>query len=141
METYNVIWDPLRRKHVARTPEENVRQWIIGFLNREMHVPMHMMMSEASIMLGRKKYRTDVLIYDRNASPLAVVECKRPEVRLDNSVLEQAVRYNMVLNVRYIMITNGYSTCIFKRREDGDGMSYSIMEHAPLYEEMLKGEK
>ena len=98
-----VVWDPLRKKEVALTPEERVRQWCIGVLKSQMGVPEHMMMSEAGFKLGEKQFRADILVYDRQARPLVVVECKRPEVEITQEVLDQAVRYNMVLNVKYMM--------------------------------------
>lgn len=131
------VWDPLRKKHVALTPEERVRQWFICMLRDMMQVPEHMMMSEAGLKLGSKMFRADILIYDRAARPLAVVECKRPEVQLDTNVLEQAIRYNMVLNVRYIIITNGDRTFIFGKKSDDGG--FSPLDHAPTYTEMLSG--
>ena len=76
------IWDPLRKKEVALTPEEHVRQWFIGVLTQQMSVPQHLMMSEAGFKLGDKQFRADILVYDRQAKPLMVVECKRPEVEL-----------------------------------------------------------
>ena len=130
------VWDPLRKKDVALTPEERVRQWFIGILQNGMKVPMHMMMSEAGLKLGSKMFRADILIYDRAARPLAVVECKRPEVQLDSEVLDQAIRYNMVLNVRYIIITNGHRTFMFGR--DSSGSGFSPLDHAPTYSEMLQ---
>lgn len=131
--TESTIWDPLRKKEVTLTPEERVRQWFIGVLQNDMKVPAHMMMSEAGLNLGRKKFRADILIYDKAARPLTVIECKRPEVQLDTAVLEQAIRYNMVLNVKYIIITNGHRTFIFGRTSDG----FSPLDHAPSYAEML----
>lgn len=132
MDSVATIWDPLRKKEVALTPEERVRQWFIGVLNGSMGVPTHMMMSEVGFRLGGKQFRADILVYDRKAQPLAVVECKRPEVELTGDVLDQAIRYNMALNVRYIMITNGTKTFIaFK-----DGESFSFMDKVPSYNEM-----
>lgn len=133
------IWDPLRKKEVALTPEESVRQWFIKYLNTTLQVPMHLMMSEIPLKMGEKKYRADIVIYDRQARPLAVIECKRPDVTLDNEVIMQAVRYNMVLNVRYIIITNGKHTHICGKRPDGEG--YMFLDHAPSYEEMLDTDK
>ena len=128
------IWDPLRKKEVALTPEERVRQWFIGQLNSRMLVPMHMMMSETGFRLGDKEFKADILVYDRSAAPLAIVECKRPEVKIDSRVLDQAIRYNMVLEVKYIIITNGVSTYICRR---GEGCGYEFVSHVPTYEEML----
>lgn len=128
------IWDPLRKKEVALTPEENVRQWFIGILKDMMHVPVQMMMSETAFRLGDKTFRADILIYDRKAAPLAVVECKRPEVDIDSTVLDQTIRYNMVLNVKYIIITNGNRTVICRKC---GGNRYEFIGHAPSYTEML----
>ena len=110
MDTKETIWDPLRKKDVALTPEERVRQWCINVLATRMQVPMHMMMSEAGFKLGEKKYRADIVVYDRKAQPLMVVECKRPEVELTGDVLDQAIRYNMVLNVNYMIIASSLGT-------------------------------
>ena len=126
------VFDPLRRRNVALTPEERVRQWFIGILSKEMCVPSHMMMSEVAIHLGGKKFRADILVYDRELKPLAVVECKRPDVSLDRPVLEQALRYNIVLNVSYIIITNGLKTYAFHRTETG----FEMMQNLPLWENM-----
>ena len=127
-----VIWDPLRKKEVARTPEEVVRQWFIGVLNSSLQVPMHMMMSEAGLKLGEKQFRADILVYDRKAQPLVIVECKRPEVELTQEVLDQAIRYNMVLNVKYIIITNGTKTYMCGKQ----GERYVFLSKFPTYNEM-----
>jgi len=127
------VWDPLRKKEVALTPEEQVRQWFISVLQNDMKVPLHMMMSEVGMKLGGKQFRADILVYDKQQKPLAVVECKRPEVALDAAVLDQALRYNMVLDVRYIIITNGKSTFMAKRTAEGA----AFMDHIPTYIEML----
>ena len=133
MANKGTIWDPLRKKDVALTPEEKVRQWCIGVLRDQMCVPMHMMMSEVGFNLGGKHFRADILVYDRNASPLAVVECKRPDVELTQEVLDQAIRYNMVLNVRYMIITNGTKTFMCRKEEE----NFRFINEVPLYTEML----
>lgn len=137
MENLQTIWDPLRKKNVALTPEERVRQWCIGVLSRDLEVPMHMMMSEVGFKLGGKQFRADLVVYDRQAKPLAVVECKRPEVELDQEVLEQAIRYNMVLNVSYMIITNGRQTFACRRGESEGKVRYSFIGKVPSYKEMI----
>ena len=127
------IWDPLRRKSVRNTPEEQVRQWFISVLHEGMGVPEHMMGSEVALKHGAKEYRADIVVYDRSAAPLMIVECKRPEVALDQVVVDQALRYNNELNVKYIAITNGARTFIFMRTADG----WEFMQKAPMWEEML----
>ena len=81
MNDRKVIWDPLRKKEVALTPEEKVRQWCIGVLSRQCKVPLHMMMSETGFKLGGKQFRADLVVYDRQARPVAVIECKRSLLR------------------------------------------------------------
>ena len=132
MAERSVIWDPLRKKDVARTPEEAVRQWFINILHSNFQVPLHMMMSEAGLKLGEKQYRADILVYDRKTHPLVIVECKRPEVELTQEVLDQAIRYNMVLDVKYIIITNGTKTYICGKQEG----RYAFMNALPTYNEM-----
>lgn len=131
------IWDPLRKKNVALTPEERVRQWCIGVLSRQLDVPMHMMMSEVGFRLGDKQLRADIIVYDRQARPLVVVECKRPEVMLDREVLDQAIRYNMVLDVPYMIITNGTRTCVCRRTVQDGQRRYVFIDRVPDYNEML----
>ena len=128
------IWDPLRKKEVALTPEEQVRQWCIGVLNRQCEVPLHMMMSEAGLKLGDKQFRADILVYDRTARPLMIVECKRPQVELTREVLDQAVRYNMVLDVKYMIIPTGTKTYLCGK----EGNRYVFLTSIPVYNEMLK---
>ena len=133
MVSSEYIWDPLRRKSVRNTPEEAVRQWFISVLHEGMKVPEHMMGSEVSLKVGQKDYRADIVVYDRRAHPVMVVECKRPEVTLDQDVVDQALRYNQQLDVKYIAITNGHKTFIFQRQADG----WQFMEKAPMWEEMI----
>ncbi len=133
MAERRTIWDPLRKREVTLTPEEEVRQWCIGVLAERMEVPMHLMMSEAGFRLGEKQFRADILVYDRKARPLMVVECKRPEVELTREVLDQAIRYNMVLDVKYILITNGTKTYICQKRNG----SFAFMSNVPTYNEMI----
>ena len=133
MPEKNTIWDPLRRKMVALTPEERVRQWFICVLSQNLEVPLHMMMSETGFKLGDKQFRADILVYDRKAQPLMVVECKRPEVALTQEVLDQAVRYNIVLDVKYMIITNGTRTYICRK----EGGGFVFIDKVPTYNEMI----
>lgn len=127
------VFDPLRRKEVAATPEETVRQWFISWLRDTAGVPAHLMMSEAGFKYGNKRYRADILVYGRDAGPLAVVECKRPDVPLSAAVAAQAMRYDMVLGVHWIFLTNGVETLVFRR----DGSSFVPCKQIPDYQQML----
>ena len=128
------VWDPLRRKEVALTPEERVRQWFITVLRDELGVPPYEMMSEATLSYGGKAWRADIVVYRRDMTPAMVVECKRPDVELTREVLEQALRYNLVLDVNWIVITNGKKTLVFVR----DLTSFTRMDHLPDYGEICR---
>ncbi len=135
------VWDPLRKRMVALTPEEKVRQWFIGVLRDNLKVPEHMMMSEVSFKLGNKPFRADIIVYGRDMAPLMVVECKREDVEMGREVLEQALRYNLVLGVKYIVITNGLRTFGFRRKgmvgHDEGEVPYDQMKAFPTWETML----
>ncbi len=131
----STIYDPLRRKDVALTPEERVRQWFIDLLRTSAQVPAHQMMSEVQLQYGSGKvWRADIVVYGHGGAPLAVVECKRPDVEITKEVLEQALRYNIILKVPFIFLTNGNLTYICRRNGD----SYEFLDRAPVYEEMLR---
>lgn len=128
-----MLFDPLRKREVADTPEERVRQWFIGVLKDPMGVPEHFMMSEVSLKLGSKPFRADIVVWSKQAEPLMIVECKRPDVKLTEAVTRQALVYNNILNVKYIAVTNGNSTRIFSR----SGEEFLPLPAAPSWEEMI----
>ena len=129
-----LIYDKLRHARVSATPEELVRQWFISVLEKQCRVPVERMRSEVSFKLGEKSFRADILIWDRQGTPLAVVECKRPEVNLSPAVLEQARCYDLALGgLKWLILTNGKSTFVF-RRED---LGFKVQAELPDYEKML----
>ncbi|MBR1538979.1 MAG: type I restriction enzyme HsdR N-terminal domain-containing protein [Bacteroidales bacterium] len=122
------IYDPLRRKWVARTPEEEVRQAVIAWLRDKMGFPPVRMASEYGFLYNRRHYRADILVFDRQLQPHLLVECKAPGVKLDAAVVEQVVRYTRVLAVKYVLVTNGSTTHLLRRLGDGSGYEYlSVM--------------
>ena len=92
-----------------------------------------MMNSEVGFLFGGKRYRADIIVYDRSGAPVAVVECKRPDVSITEEVATQAMQYNSVLKVRYLILTNGKMTYIYTLK---DGV-FALCDHIPLYEEMI----
>ena len=131
------IWDPLRKKYVASTPEEDVRQWFISQMKEGMQIPLHMMMSEVGLTLGKKKFRADIIVYDRSLNPLMIVECKKSDITLDQKVIDQTVTYNLILDVKYIVITNGRQTYILKKSSSKE-RSYEFLQTCPTYLQMLE---
>lgn len=129
----DTVFDPLRKINVPLTPEEKVRQWFIGVLLSECSVPASLMNSETGFKYGGKQYRADILIWDRNAAAMAVVECKSPSVALGPAVLDQAIRYNMALDLKYLILTNGANTIVL-RKKDG---RFAPVNYLPTYDQML----
>lgn len=100
------VFDPVRRRWVALTPEEWVRQNILLRLHCEGGYPMEVMQVEGSITVNGMTRRCDIVVYD-DGQPWMIVECKKSEIPITQKVCDQACRYNTVLRVPYLMLTNG----------------------------------
>ena len=133
MKEREQVFDPLRKKYVALTPEERVRQSFIRWLNDARGYPLSLMASEYSIQFGKKDYRCDIVCFSSNLQPLLAVECKAPHVKLECEAAEQICRYNMVLKVRYLVITNGVTTFAFELEPESG--SYRYISDIPSYAE------
>ncbi|MFN0031353.1 MAG: type I restriction enzyme HsdR N-terminal domain-containing protein [Flavobacteriales bacterium] len=101
-----LLWDVVRKKWLARTPEEWVRQHLIHYLHREKSVPLGMMSVEKKIELNGMARRPDLVVY-KGQQAVMICECKAPEVPLTQLAMDQAARYNMALRVPVLLITNG----------------------------------
>lgn len=101
------IFDIVRNRYVALTPEEWVRQHFIHYLHTELLYPLELMQVEGSITLNGMSCRCDIVVYDHDVKPLIIVECKRETVALTQKVVDQACRYNLVLQVPFLCLTNG----------------------------------
>ena len=111
------IFDEFRKRWVLLTPEEWVRQNFLQYLTQTKKYPASLIAIEKEIKLGELKKRFDILIYDSNTKPWMVVECKEMNVALDKTVLDQVLRYNISLNVPYLVITNGTDCMAFNLKE------------------------
>ena len=107
------IFDIARKKYVALTPEEWVRQHVVHYLHHTLEYPIELIQVEGSITFNKMPKRCDIVVYNASMKPLLLVECKKPEVQLQQKTFDQAMIYNMVLNVPYILITNGLQNAFF----------------------------
>lgn len=103
------IFDIIRNKYISLTPEEWVRQNFISFLINEKSYPKGRIGNEISMLQNGIKRRADSVIYDIYGEPLMIIEYKAPEIKITRQVFEQIVRYNMVLRVKYLIVSNGLS--------------------------------
>lgn len=108
------VWDPIRKKWLVLTPEEWVRQNFIRYMIDVKRVNPLFIKQELGMKLNDTPRRADIVIYDSTAVPRMVIECKAPQVKITRETLEQVARYNMVLKLPYLAVTNGLTHYCFK---------------------------
>lgn len=128
------VYDILRRKFVALTPEEWVRQLFVHYLIQHKGYPAECIGNEVSIMLGRTKKRCDSVVYGQNAQPIMIIEYKSPQTEITQQVFEQVSRYNIKLKVRWLVVSNGMQHyCCHIDYESG---TYQFVEDIPPYNDI-----
>ena len=135
----NVIFDVIRRRYVALTPEEWVRQHFVHFLIVHKGYPSSLMANEVLLNLNGTKKRCDTVLYKRDLSARMIVEYKAPHIEITQAVFNQIIsvfnqitRYNMVLKVDYLVVSNGMQH--YCCRMDYDTQSYSFLSDIPDYD-------
>ena len=106
-ETSSQIFDIVRRRFVALTPEEWVRQHFIRYLISEKKYPASMLGIEMKVKVNTLSQRADIVVFNSFGNPWMIIECKSPDIVLDENVFYQAARYNLPLNVQFFVVTNG----------------------------------
>ena len=144
LPTYNIrlrevagkydVFDPLRRKYVALTPEEWVRKHFVNFLIEQRGYPSGLMANEVSLNLNGLSRRCDTVVYDRHVRPRVIVEYKRPTVRITQKVFDQISRYNIVMQVDYLIISNGLDHYCCKM--DYEHQTYAFIQNIPNFSEV-----
>ena len=129
------IFDVLRRKYVALTPEEWVRQHFVHFLIEHKGYPKALMANEIQLAIGNKKLRCDSVLYDRTLKPRMIIEYKAPTVRITQKVFDQITIYNMLLHVDYLVVSNGIKH--YCCRMDYANQKYLFLEDIPDYQNLL----
>jgi hypothetical protein len=128
------IFDAFRKKFVALTPEEWVRQNFIRYLVEEKKFPASLIIPEHAIKVNKMNKRCDVVVHDTSGKPLLIVECKAHTVKISQDVFDQVARYNIKLKVPYLIVTNGmeHYCCHIDHVEK----KYSFIEDIPMYGEL-----
>lgn len=126
------VFDPLRRRYVALTPEEEVRQKVLFLLVEHLKVPAGRVAVEYSLKVNGLDKRADAVVFGAEGFPLMIVECKASTVTLTEAVLDQAVRYHSALRPKYLLLTNGTTTYCYQ----AEGQKLLSMDHLPDYAEM-----
>ena len=132
------IFDPLRKYHVALTPEEWVRQHFVNFLIESRGFPAALMANEVAITVNGMKRRCDTVVYDKQLQPRVIVEYKAPTVKITKEVFAQISRYNLTLKVDYLIVSNGLQH--FCCRMDYPNNSYTFLQEIPEYTKIVQTE-
>lgn len=128
------VFDPLRRKYVALTPEEYVRQHFTAWLQEGLHYPASIMANEIAIEVNGTRRRCDTVVFRPDSTPLMIVEYKAPSVTVTQETFDQIARYNMTLKAKYLVVSNGrnHYCCVI----DYDTRSYHFIPTIPDYREI-----
>lgn len=128
------VLDVYRKRFVALTPEEEVRQRFARYLVEEKGYPAALMMTEYTLSLNKMTRRCDILVHKPAGSPAVLVECKAPEVGINQAAFDQAARYNLVFKVRYLMVTNGLKHFCCKINFETEKINF--LKEIPAYQEI-----
>lgn len=128
------IFDPIRKKYVALTPEEYVRQQTILYLINEKGYPIGLLKVETVLSLNGMTKRTDIMVHDKTGNPLMIIECKAESVQLTQAVFDQLACYNLKFKVPYLFATNGakHYCCIL----DFEQSTYAFLKEIPHYKDL-----
>lgn len=128
------VFDTLRRRYVALTPEEWVRQHFVNWLVTHKGYPSALMANEIALSIGDKKLRADSILYDKHLQPRMIIEYKAPTIQITQKVFEQIAAYNMLLHVDYLVVSNGLAH--YCCRIDYANRTYEFLRDIPDYSEI-----
>lgn len=131
-----MIFDVLRRKYVALTPEEWVRQHFVHFLIEHKGYPTALLANEIELRIGGKHLRADTLLYNKELRPHMLIEYKSPTIALTQKVFDQISAYNLLLHADYLIVSNGMQHICC--RMDYEQNTYHFLEEIPAYSEITK---
>lgn len=129
------IFDSLRQKFLILTPEEWVRQHFVNYLISEKNYPKSLLANEAPIKLNSLTRRCDTIVYNNKLEPVAICEYKNPQINITQEVFDQIIRYNIVLRVNYLIVSNGINHYCCKI--DYENMNYEFLKDIPHYTEII----
>jgi len=128
------IFDVIRKKYLVLQPEEWVRQNFIQFLVNDKNYASSLIVIEKGLKLNELQKRADIVIYDSQANPIVLIECKAPKVKVNQEVFEQVARYNMVFKVPYLVVTNGLEH--YCAKVDFETNSFEFLKDIPDYKNL-----
>ncbi len=125
------IFDSIRKKYLQLTPEEWVRQNIIQFLIEEKKYPKSLFSIEKGIKVSNTSKRVDIAIFNKDRQIEVLIECKAPEAKITQNAFDQIARYNLTLNAKYLVVTNGIEH--YYAKLDYKNKKYIFLKELPTY--------
>ena len=128
------IFDSQRKKYVRLTPEEWVRQHFVNYLINHLEFPQGRIGNEVSIKVGLTEKRCDSVVFDETGKAKVIVEYKASTVPITRKVFDQIARYNLTLQVQYLIVSNGLQTycCQF----DQESRQFRFLPAIPKYSQL-----
>ena len=123
-----------RKRWVRLTPEEWVRQHFIRFLTDYKGYPKGLLANEVQLPLNGTKKRCDTVLFNKDLSARMIVEYKAPNIEITQAVFDQITRYNMVLKVEYLIVSNGMRHYCCKI--DYNTLQYTFLPDIPAFTEL-----
>ena len=125
------IFDEIRKKFILLSPEEWVRQHVVKFLLQEKKYPKSYINVEKLIKINNLSKRYDIVVFQPNGDIFLLIECKAPEIPITQNTFDQIARYNLALNAKYLMVTNGQNHYFCQM--DFENEKYVFLRELPEY--------
>jgi hypothetical protein len=130
-EKHYLIFGEVRKKYIVLTPEEWVRQHFIHYLLKEKSYPISLIAVEKQFTINNLKKRSDILVFGTDGTPDIIVECKAPHIKITQETFDQIARYNLHLNAKYLIVTNGLDH--YYCQLDPENETYIFLQDIPSY--------
>lgn len=129
------IWDTQRKRWVRLTPEEWVRQHFVHFLISNQGFPSGCIGNEIAIKVGQLEKRCDSVVFGKDGLPVMIIEYKATTVPITQKVFDQISRYNIALNVDWLIVSNGLQHyCCHLNHEKHQ---FEFLPQLPHYEQVM----
>ena len=129
------VFDRWRKKYLVLTPEEWVRQHFLHYLVDHLSYPAGLISVEKNLKSGQQSYRADALVHDRTGKEIVLIEFKAIHVAITEETLFQTARYNKVLSLPFLIMSNGLDHYCLKM--NNEGMDFEYLDKIPTYEELF----
>ena len=73
-------------------------------------LPIKHIAVERQITINHRKFRFDILVFDKKGNPSLIIECKSHKIKLTEETAIQVSKYNLSLKAKHLCITNGIKT-------------------------------